>query len=89
MLILDLPDPYLVVKHAMKVLTSGGWFISYSPHVTQVVDFCKEVEKQEDLFIVKTIELIEREWDIEDRKARPKTQGIGHSGFLTFVRKIG
>ena len=36
----------------------------------------------------KTIELIEREWRIEGRIARPKSEGIGHTGFLTFCRRV-
>ena len=41
------------------------------------------------LFYYKTIiEMIERKWDVYGRKVRPKSAGIGHSGFLTFVRRI-
>lgn len=85
---LDLPEPWLVVKHAVKTIKPGGWLVSYSPTIPQVIDFCTEVEKHEEFYTMKTIELIEREWEIDKRKVRPKTQQLGHSGFLTFVRKI-
>ena len=85
---LDIPDPWLVIKNADKALKSGAWLVSYSPHMQQVIDFCTEIVKHKEFAIIKTIELIEREWEVEERKARPKTDGIGHSGFLTFVRKI-
>ena len=44
--------------------------------------------KKENFYVVKTIEIIERQWEIDGRKVRPKGQEIGHSGFLTFMRKI-
>jgi len=37
---------------------------------------------------IKTIELILREWEILDRKVRPKTTQTVHTGFLSFVRKL-
>ena len=85
---LNIPDPWLAIKNASKALNSGGWLVSYSPHMQQVIDFCVAIAKEEEFAIFKTIELIEREWEIDERKARPKTDGIGHSGFLTFVRKV-
>lgn len=84
--ILDLPDPWELINVAKKSLKIGGFLVSYSPTVPQVMDF---VNKLGDGFLhLKTAEIIEREWDIKDRKVRPKSQAIGHSGFLTFTRKI-
>ncbi|HLC32400.1 MAG TPA: methyltransferase domain-containing protein [Candidatus Nanoarchaeia archaeon] len=85
---LDVPEPWKVVVHAIKALRVGGFLVSYSPSVPQVQDFVSEAMKHDELFIVKTVELIERLWEIDGRKVRPKSTGIGHSGFLTFVRKI-
>jgi tRNA (adenine57-N1/adenine58-N1)-methyltransferase len=51
--------------------------------------FCQRGRKSGKLIFLKTIEVSEREWDVIERKVRPKTQTIGHSGFMTFVRKIG
>ena len=33
------------------------------------------------------IELIEREWEIDEKRARPKFQMLGHTGFLIFAKK--
>ncbi len=85
---LDLPEPWKVLKNADKALKVGGFIVSYSPTVPQVMDFVNEVEKNKKLVHVKTVELIKREWDIKDRVVRPKTSYINHTGFLTFVRKI-
>lgn len=82
---LDLPEPWKVIPFAAKALKHGGFLVSYSPTVPQVADFVNQLS--DDFIHVKTIEIIEREWDVEGRKVRPKSQQIGHSGFLSFCRK--
>lgn len=86
---LDLPEPWKAVEPAAKALKIGGFIVSYSPTVPQVSDFIAAVAKNKSLLLIKTVEIIEREWELNERVVRPKSQQIGHSGFLTFVRKIG
>ncbi len=84
----DVPEPWHVVKHAVKALKIGGWLVGYSPNTTQVQEFVSEAQKFDSLLYSKTIEIIERLWKIEGRIVHPKGTDIGHSGFITFVRKI-
>jgi len=86
MILLDLPEPWKVIQHAFKALKVGGYLVSYSPTLPQVSDFVEEARKT--FTVLKTTETIEREWEIEGRKIRPRSQAIGHSGFLTVVRKV-
>ena len=85
---LDVPEPWLALEHAFKALKPGGFIVSYSPCMPQVSDFVEAVKKIPDLSYIKTVELIQREWEVIGRKQRPKTQQMGHSGFISFVRKI-
>ncbi|MBI2176315.1 50S ribosomal protein L11 methyltransferase [Candidatus Woesearchaeota archaeon] len=85
---LDLPEPWRAVDAAAKALKAGGFIVSYSPTTPQVSDFVAAALKNKGLVLVKTIEVIEREWEFNERVVRPLSQQIGHSGFLTFVRKI-
>ncbi|MBI4016652.1 MAG: methyltransferase domain-containing protein [Candidatus Aenigmarchaeota archaeon] len=85
---LDLPEPWKAVEHAAKAVKVGGFIINYSPSVPQVMDFVAAVRKNQHLLLVKTVEQIERLWEFEDRRVRPKSISIGHSGFLTVVRRI-
>lgn len=85
---LDLPEPWKVLKNVDKALKVGGFIVSYSPTVPQVMDFVKEAGKNNNFVHIKTIELIKREWDVKERVVRPKTSIINHTGFLTFLRKI-
>ncbi len=83
---LDLPNPEKVLEHAEKALKSGGYCVCYIPNVTQIIRVMKEVKKRE--FVVeKVMETIEREWIVEGLRARPKTQMLGHTAFLVFLRR--
>ncbi|MFH1642651.1 MAG: methyltransferase domain-containing protein [Nanoarchaeota archaeon] len=83
---LDLPEPWKVLTHAKKALKAGGYLVSYSPTIPQVIDFVNSID--EHFIHLKTLELIKREWEIEGRKVRPITTQNVHTGFLSFLRKI-
>lgn len=85
---LDLASPWNAIKPAEKALKIGGFLVSYSPTVPQVMDFVNAIKRTNNFMYTKTIEVIQREWEIEERKVRPKSQPIGHSGFLSFCRRI-
>ena len=85
---LDVPEPWQAIETAKKALKVGGFWVSYSPCVPQVADFVNTLAEHSCFHVIKTVEVLEREWDVKGRKVRPKSQSIGHSGFLTLVRKI-
>ena len=85
---LDVPEPWNALDSVAKALKPGAFIVSYSPSVPQVADFVNALRKNANYIYLKTSELVEREWEVEERKVRPKSQGIGHSGFLTFARKV-
>ena len=72
----------------VKALKHGGFIVSYSPTMPQVIDFVNAVSKEKDLIHLKTLELIQREWELFERKVRPKTTQTVHTGFLSFIRRI-
>lgn len=86
--ILDVPEPWKAINNCSKALNPGGFLVSYSPSVPQVADFVNELRKNENFVYLKTAEITEREWEIEERKVRPKSKGLGHSGFISFARKV-
>jgi len=36
---------------------------------------------------VKTLEIIERSWQVDEQRCRPDFQSLGHTGFLSFFRR--
>ncbi len=85
---LDLPEPWLAIPALNRALKIGGFLVSYSPSVPQVMDFVNAIRGNASFLIIKTVELSERLWEVNGRRVRPKSIEIGHSGFLTLVRKI-
>ena len=85
---LDVPEPWKALENVSKALKPGGFLVSYSPSIPQVADFVNAVRKNDDFIYIKSIEITEREWEVEERKVRPKSRGLGHSGFLSFARKV-
>ena len=86
LVLFDLPDPWKGVEVAARALKPGGFLVSYSPTLVQVQDFVKAASG---LFVyLKTSEVTEREWEVDDRKLRPRTAFLNHTGFITFCRKV-
>jgi tRNA (adenine57-N1/adenine58-N1)-methyltransferase catalytic subunit len=88
LVVLDLPEPWNAIEAAKKSLKTGGFLVSYSPSIPQASDFVNQINKDENFAHLKTSEIIERNWEIDGRKVRPKSQPIGHSGFISFARRI-
>lgn len=85
---LDMLEPWRALGVAEKALKTGGFIVCYSTNINQVQSFVKVVRAMEKMVYFKTVELMGREWKIEDIFARPQSQGVLHSGFLVFCRKI-
>ena len=79
--------PY-IHAFAENALRSGGYLVCYNPQITQTTDFVNAIMSNPNYILEKTIELFERSWKISGRVVRPRSEGIGHTGFLTFVRRI-
>lgn len=86
--VLDLPEPWNALDNAYTALKPGGFLVTYLPTILQVNDLVKSVEKLDGFIYIETVELIERQWKIEDKAVRPTTKGVWHTGFISFFRKI-
>lgn len=84
---LDLPKPWEVVEHAKDALKFGGYLVAYTPYIDQV-KLLTRILKKRDFADLKSIECIMREIEVKDRGVRPKTRMQGHTGYLTFGRKV-
>ena len=79
-LTLDLAEPWRVDTSCLK---NGATILVYLPTITQVMEFCKETKDH----VEKVVELLEREWHVQGRRVRPKSQMQGHTAFLIIARK--
>jgi tRNA (adenine57-N1/adenine58-N1)-methyltransferase len=86
---LDLPEPWNALQHCEKALKYGGFLVCYLPSITQVSRLIAEAKKYDSFIYLKTAEFLERNWKIDGALiARPETEMLGHTGFLTFIRKV-
>ena len=61
--------------------------MSFSPTIEQVMKTTEELSNLPFIEIT-TVELLLREITVAHNKTRPRTQMIGHSGYLTSARKV-
>lgn len=86
--ILDVPEPWMVVPHAEAALRPGGIFASYVPTAIQMQKVVLKMEGGGWLTSIECMELLERRWHVTAESVRPKQSMVGHTGFLVFGRKI-
>ena len=85
--ILDLPEPWEAIPNVYKCLKPGGIFLTFLPTIIQVSDTVKAMKTQAEFTLIKTIEIMEREWSVGGRSIRPSHRMVGHTGFITTARK--
>jgi tRNA (adenine57-N1/adenine58-N1)-methyltransferase len=85
--LLDLPEPWRVVKHAAAALLPGGLLLSYLPTIGQVARLHEELTASP-LGMVETVEILERGWHVDGQSVRPDHRMVAHTGFLTCARML-
>jgi tRNA (adenine57-N1/adenine58-N1)-methyltransferase len=86
--ILDLATPWLVVQLAWEALKGGGALVSYSPTIEQTQKTVKEASKENLFGDFQTYECFVRKILVREGKTRPETFMVGHTGYMTFARKL-
>lgn len=86
-IVLDMPQPWRAISNVKKYLKLSGTLVSFSPTIEQVKKTTFALKNNE-FFEVKTFELIKRSIQVKENATRPETRMVGHSGYITFGRKI-
>ncbi|MFM8238018.1 MAG: tRNA (adenine-N1)-methyltransferase [Actinomycetota bacterium] len=85
--LLDLPEPWRVVRHAATALRPGGILCAYLPTILQVGRLREELADAP-FGMTETIEVLQRGWHIEGQSIRPDHRMVAHTGFLTVTRLL-
>ncbi len=83
---LDMKDSWKTLPNVKKSLKKNGELVVYFPNITQVSEFVNKLDN--DFKLKKVVENIQREWIVDEIRARPENVGLLHTGFLVFVNKI-
>jgi len=86
-ILLDLPEPWRVVKHAASALASGGIMLAYLPTIGQVARLREEMAESP-FGMVETFEVLHRGWHVEGQSVRPDHRMVAHTGFITHGRLL-
>ena len=85
--VLDMATPWNAIKKVLNYLKFSGTLVSFSPTIEQVKKTVSAMKNNE--FIeVNTYELIKRRIQVKENATRPEVRMIGHTGYLTFGRKL-
>jgi tRNA (adenine57-N1/adenine58-N1)-methyltransferase len=87
-IVLDLPEPWQVVGHAVEALHTGGILVAYTPSVVQVAQLRAALDDAPFGF-AETVEVLHRTWHVQGTAVRPDHRMVAHTGFLTSARLLG
>jgi tRNA (adenine57-N1/adenine58-N1)-methyltransferase len=86
-IVLDLPEPWRVVKHAEQALVPGGILVAYLPTILQTMQL-REALDTSAFGMETTVEVLQRSWHIKGQSVRPDHRMVAHTGFLTSARLL-
>jgi tRNA (adenine57-N1/adenine58-N1)-methyltransferase len=85
--VVDIPNPWDVLVQVYESLNPGGHLAVYVPTVNQMERVVREMRKLP--FIeIRSIEILQREMEVGERGSRPSFEMLGHTGYMTFARKL-
>lgn len=87
-IVLDLPEPWHTLEAAATHQPHGGVLCSYLPTVPQVQTLVETARETKVFAEIEVKEFLMRDWNVSGRSVRPDHAMIGHTGFLTFMRKV-
>ncbi len=90
---LDLPEPFKAIEHLIPKVKVGAFISTYLPQIDQVKELVKKIENynklnKEKVLYLKTVEILEREWIVDDKRLRPRNIMLGHTAFISFFRRV-
>ena len=86
-IVLDMPQPWKAIEIIKKYLKFSGTLVSFSPAIEQVKKTTFALQKNE-FYEINTYELLKRKYQVKDNATHPEVRMIGHTGYMTFARKI-
>jgi len=85
--VVDIPNPWEVLGHVHRSLRPSGHLAVYVPTVNQMEGVVKEL-RELPFTGIRSLEIIQREMEVGDRGSRPSFEMLGHTGYITFARKV-
>jgi tRNA (adenine57-N1/adenine58-N1)-methyltransferase catalytic subunit len=84
--ILDLPEPPILLDAVAAVLEPGGIVCTYLPTTVQAQAIVLALQGR-GFEQVTTFETLQRTWHVTERSVRPDHRMVAHTGFITVARR--
>jgi tRNA (adenine57-N1/adenine58-N1)-methyltransferase len=86
--VLDLPEPWVLVGATAEALAPGGVVLTYLPSIVQVARTTEALRDDGRFADVTTTETLVRPWDVDGAAVRPAHRMVAHTAFLTRARRV-
>lgn len=86
-IVLDLPEPWLIISEAAEHQPTGGVLCAYLPTVPQLEKAVAAARDTARFAEIEVKEFLVRDWKVDGRSVRPEHRMVGHTGFLVFMRR--
>ena len=86
--VLDMPEPWGVLKEASSALIPGGLLCGFLPTTGQVQQLVLALQDH-GFDEIDTFETMHRSWHVTERSVRPDHRMVAHTGFITVARLGG
>lgn len=86
--VLDLLEPWEVLKAAAVALHPGGLLCAYTPTVPQIMRLHEALADDDRWGTADTVEALVRHWNVAGLSVRPAHRMVAHTAFLTTVRRL-
>jgi tRNA (adenine57-N1/adenine58-N1)-methyltransferase len=80
----DVPEPWIIVPHAAKILRGGGRWASLSPTTEQLQETRKALEDH-GFTRFEACEIILRQMLIRPQGSRPTERAVSHTAYIAFA----
>lgn len=85
---LDVLKPVEAIDTIREFLKLGGYVVFYVTQLNQAKEVVNALDESDDFSVATCKEIMHREWDLHNKKYKPKGFTYNHTGFLVFARKI-
>jgi len=86
-IVLDMPQPWMAIEKIKQYLKLSGTLVSFSPAIEQAKKTTVAL-KENEFYDINTYDLIKRKYQVKPNATHPEVRMIGHTGYMTFARKI-
>jgi tRNA (adenine57-N1/adenine58-N1)-methyltransferase len=86
--VLDLPEPGVLVAAAARALRPAGILTCYVPTTIQLKELGDGLRAEPRFAAVKSFETLQRFWHVAANSVRPDHRMVAHTGFITTALRI-